>query len=176
MGRNSGTSLRMVWGWALLFAVMGFLAGCPRGTGPLGGGSATRRSGLLGPVAINIHDSSAVIRKKAGGDFDGLIVACEVLDRFDDSIKAVGVMRFEAYDYAPSEPENKGGRVGFWPGISINSLESIQQHWDDIWGLYRFNLTWEVEVKPGQRFVLEATLTTASGEQFSAKHILHVSP
>ena len=116
------------------------------------------------------------MRTKAGGDFDGIIAACEVLDRFNDSIKTMGVMRFEAYEYAPSEPENKGARIGFWPDVRIDSLECIQQHWDSIWGLYRFNLRWEVDVQAGRRYILEATLTRPSGEQFSGKHMLHVSP
>ena len=176
MGRDSGTSLRMVWFLALLSVMMAFLAGCPRGGSPSGVGSGTRGSRLLGPVAINIHDSSAIIRKKAGGDFDGIIAACEVLDRFDDSIKTTGVMRFEAYEYAPSEPENKGARIGFWPDVRIDSLESIQQHWDSIWGLYRFNLTWQIDAQSGRRYILEATLTTPDGEQFSGNHMLHASP
>ena len=87
----------------------------------------------------------------------------------------MGVMRFEAYDYAPSEPENKGPRVAFWQNVRIDSLECTQQYWDSIWGLYRFNLTWELEVRAGQRYVLEATLTRPSGEQFSDIHVLHVS-
>ena len=116
------------------------------------------------------------MRKATGGDFDGLVVACEALDRFGDPVKAVGVMYFEAYSYAPSQPDNKGPRVGFWPEVRIDSLESIQQHWDSTLGLYRFNLTWAEQFRSGQRFVLEATLTTPQGQSFSAKHILHVSP
>ena len=131
---------------------------------------------LLGPVAIQIHQSSKVMRKAAGGNFDGLVVACEVLDRFGDPVKAVGVMRFEVYSYAPSQPDNKGPRVGFWPEVRVDSLQTIQQHWDSIWGLYRFNLDWDQQLKPGQRFVLEVTLTTPDGQQFSASHILRVSP
>ena len=163
-------------GAGLLLAITALLAGCSVGQQTPTGGAALRAAPLLGPVAINIHDSSGVVRKKAGGDFDGIIAACEVLDRFGDSIKTMGVMRFEAYEYAPSEPENKGARIGFWPDVRIDSLESIQQHWDSIWGLYRFNLNWKIDAKPGQRYILEATLTTPNGEQLSDNHMLHVSP
>ena len=163
-------------GCGLMLTLAALLAGCPTGAGTPTSGTAQRPAPLLAPVAINVHDSSAVVRKSAGGDFDGIIAACEVLDRFGDSIKTMGLMRFEAYEYTPSEPRNKGPRIGFWPDVRIDSLESTQQHWDSIWGLYRFNLTWQVEVRPGQRYILEATLTTPSGEQFSANHILQVSP
>ena len=176
MGTKYFARLRVGGGLMLLLGAMGVLPGCPRGERPRAGELATRPSALLGPVGIKIHDSSAVMRKEAGGDFDGLVVACEVLDRFDDSIKTMGVMRFEAYDYAPSEPENKGARIGFWPDVRTDSLECTQQYWDSIWGLYRFNLTWEVEVRAGQLYILEATLTTPSGEQFSSNHILRVLP
>ena len=163
-------------GAGVLLVMTALLAGCGGNNHGPAGRTTLSSSPLIGPVRINVHDSSGIIRKKAGGDFDGIIAACEVLDRFDDSIKAMGVMRFEAYEYAPSEPENKGARIGFWPDVRIDSLESIQQHWDSIWGLYRFNLTWEVEVQAGRRYILEATLTTPSGEQFSSTHRLHVSP
>jgi len=131
---------------------------------------------LLQPVTIKVHHSSSVLRKEAGGRFDGLIVACEVKDRFGDPVKALGVMRFEAYAYARSQPGNKGARVGFWPSVSIDSLQAIQQHWDSIWGLYRFNLRWRRQVSPKDRFVLEATLTTAEGEQLSDMRVIEVRP
>ena len=82
---------------------------------------------LLQPVNIKLHHSSTVLRKEAGGKFDGLIVACEVKDRFGDPVKALGVLRFEAYAYVRSQPANKGRRVGFWPRVNIDSLEAIQQ-------------------------------------------------
>ena len=131
---------------------------------------------LLEPVRIKVHHSSTVVRKEAGGKFDGLVVACEVKDRFGDPVKALGVMRFEAYAYARSQPGNKGARVGFWPSVSIDSLEAIQQHWDGIWGLYRFNLRWPRQVRVKDRFVLEATLTTPEGEQLSDRRVLEVRP
>ena len=131
---------------------------------------------LLQPVTIKVHHSSRVLRKEAGGEFDGLIVACEVKDRFGDPVKALGVMRFEAYAYARSQPGNKGARVGFWPSVSIDSLQAIQQHWDGIWGLYRFNLRWQRQVGVRDRFVLEATLTTPEGEQLSDRYVLEVRP
>lgn len=131
---------------------------------------------LLEPVRIKIHHSSTVERTEAEGEFDGLIVACEVEDRFGDPVKALGVMRFEVYAYARSQPDNKGARVGFWPNVSIDSLEAIQQHWDGVWGLYRFNLRWEREVEEKERFVVEATLTTPEGEQLSDKLVLEALP
>ncbi len=131
---------------------------------------------LLQPVTIKVHHSSRVVRKEAAGEFDGLIVACEVKDRFGDPVKALGVMRFEAYAYARSQPGNKGARVGFWPNVSIDSLQAIRQHWDGIWGLYRFNLKWGRVVKVRDRFLLEATLTTLEGEQLTDRQILEVRP
>ena len=131
---------------------------------------------LLQPVTVKVHHSSRVVRKEAGGEFDGLIVACEVKDRFGDPVKALGVMRFEAYAYARSQPENKGARVGFWPNVRIDSLQAIQKHWDGIWGLYRFNLRWRMQVRVKDRFVLEATLTTPEGEQLSDSYVLEVRP
>ena len=129
---------------------------------------------LLQPVTIKIHHSSTVVRKEAGGKFDGLIVACEVKDRFGDPVKALGAMRFEAYAYARSQPGNKGRRVGFWSRVSIDSLQAIQQHWDGVWGLYRFNLEWQRAVKVKDRFVLEATLTTPEGERLCDSQVLEV--
>ena len=129
---------------------------------------------LLQPVTIKIHHSSTVVRKEAGGEFDGLIVACEVKDRFGDPVKALGAMRFEAYAYARSQPGNKGRRVGFWSSVSIDSLQAIQQHWDSVWGLYRFNLEWRRPVKPKQRFVLEVTLSAPQGEQLCDSQVLEV--
>ena len=172
---RSKVSRRRQW-WLILSAL---LCGCSGYSPPAGQPlpSASLESyKLLGPVAIKVHHSSGVMRKAAGGTFDGLVVACEVLDRFDDPIKAVGVMRFEAYDYAPSQPNHKGPRVGFWPEVRIDSLETIQQYWDGVWGLYRFNLNWDQPFRSGQRFVVEATLTSPQGQQFSSSHILQVSP
>ena len=166
---------RCGWG-SVLYALLLACSGCPPHTVQPSPGTSLESYKLLGPVAIKVHHSSGVVRKAAAGTFDGLVVACEVLDRFDDPIKAVGVMRFEAYDYAPSQPENKGPRVGFWPDVRIDSLETIQQHWDGVWGLYRFNLNWDHPFEPGQRFVLEATLTTPDAQQFSSSHILQVHP
>ena len=143
-------------------------AGClPEGPGPTGPGLSSQQ--LLEPVAVKIHPSSAVTDK-------GLAVACEIRDRFGDPVKTIGVMRFEAYSYARSQPANKGPRVGFWPGVRIDSLETIQKHWDGIWGLYRFDLTWDKQFRPGQRFVLVATLTTSGGKQLSDSHVLEVPP
>ncbi len=126
---------------------------------------------LLQPVTIKIHHSSTVVRKEGGRGFDGLIVACEVRDRFGDPVKALGVMRFEVYSYARSQPSNKGPRVGFW-SVRIDSLEAIQQYWDGIFGVYRFNLRWARPVKVRERFVLEATLITPEGEQLSDRQVL----
>ena len=131
---------------------------------------------LLKPVRIKIHHSSSVERKDAGGKFNGLVVACEVEDRFGDPVKALGVMRFEVYAYARSQPKNKGPRIGFWPNVSIDSLEAIQQHWDGVWGLYRFNLEWQQQVEEKDRFVLEATLTTPEGEQLTDTLVLEARP
>ena len=171
----SNTSLRAAVAGSILAVMLLLITGCPGDRQPPAGLPGQRAAPLLGPVAINVHDSSAVARKSAGEEFDGIIAACEVLDRFGDSIKTMGLMRFEAYEYAQSEPENKGPRIGFWPDVRIDSMECIQQHWDSIWGLYRFNLTWQVDVRPGQRYILEATLTTPNGQQFSTNHILQVS-
>ena len=173
----NGIVLRRFGWWFLLSVAVFVSAGCP----PPGPGNQPQSppldsQNLLAPVAIRIHHSSSVMRKAAGGDFDGLVVACEALDRFGDPVKAVGVMRFEVYSYAPSQPDNRGPRLGFWPEVRIDSLQTIQQHWDSIWGLYRFNLNWDQQLSPGQRFVLEATLLTSDGQQFSDSHILHVSP
>ncbi len=127
---------------------------------------------LLEPVRIKVHHSSTVVRKEAGEEFDGFVVACEVKDRFGDQVKALGVMRFEVYAYARSQPGNKGARVGFWPNVSIDSLEATLQHWDRVFGLYRFNLKWQRQVEAKERFVLEATLTTPEGEQLNDKRVL----
>ena len=126
---------------------------------------------LLQPVTIKIHDSSTVVRKEGGGDFDGLIVACEVRDRFGDPVKAWGLIRFEVYSYARSQPGNKGPRVGFW-SVPIDSLEAIQQYWDSIFGVYRFNLRWTRQVKLRERFIVEAMLTTKEAEQLSDSQVL----
>ena len=131
---------------------------------------------LLQPVTIKVHHSSTVVLKAKGGEFDGLAVACEVKDRFGDPVKTLGVVRFEAYAYARSQPVNKGPRVGFWPSVNIDSLEAIQQHWDGIWGLYRFNLRWSRQIKAGERFVLEVTLITPKGEQLTDSRVLQASP
>jgi len=150
------------------------LSGCPTREFPKQPIPEIDTRQLLRPVVIKIHHSSAVLRKSAGADFDGLTVACEAKDRFGDPVKALGIMRFELYSYARSQPANKGPRVGFWPGVHIDSLGAIQQYWDAVWGLYRFNLTWDRQVKPGERFVLEATLTTPEGQQLSDSRTLSV--
>lgn len=131
---------------------------------------------LLGPRSIEIHDSSAIVQTSTGGDFDGLSVRCEVKDSFGDSIKTVGVMRFELYTFIPSQPFNKGQRVAFWQDLRIDSVETIREHWDSTLSLYRFDLNWDKQVKPKQRFVLEAVLTTGQGQQFTDNHTLEVSP
>ena len=172
---RSKVSRRCRWCF-VLSALLFTCSGCPPPDSPPSPGTSLESYKLLGPVAIKVHPSSGVMRKAAGGTFDGLAVACEILDRFDDPIKAVGVMRFEAYDFAQSQPERKGPRVGFWPDVRVDSLETIQQHWDGVWGLYRFNLNWDHPFRPGQRFVLEATLTSPQGQQFSSSHILQVHP
>ena len=129
---------------------------------------------MLGPAAVRIHDSTKIVQTSAGGDFDGLSVACEVKDGFGDPIKTVGVMRFELYAFAPSQPENRGIRVGFWPDLRLDSNETIREHWDKTFGLFRFKLDWGRQLNPDQRFVLEAVLITHQGSQFTDTKILHV--
>ncbi len=131
---------------------------------------------LLEPVRIKIHHSSSVERKEAGGEFDGFDVACGVKDFKEDPVKALGVMRFEVYAYARSEPGNKGSRVGFWPNVNIGSVEAIDQHWDSVFGLYRFKLKWQRQVEVKERFVLEATLTTSEGEELSDGRVREARP
>jgi len=143
----------------LLAVVMLCCCGCPEFTP-----TPVPPPALLKPVTVKVHDSSRVVRREAGGEFDGLIVACEVRDCFGSLVKALGVMRFEVYSYARSQPNNKGPRVGFW-NVPIDSFEAIQQYWDDIFGVYRFNLKWTRQVKLRERFVVEVTLTTAQAEQ-----------
>ena len=176
MGSREDRALRPETSWLLLSLALLCWCGC--GSGEFRKEPVPRidTREMLQPVTIKIHHSSDVLRKEAGGEFDGLIVRCEVKDRFGDQVKALGVMRFEAYDYARSQPDNKGPRVGFWPSVSIDSLEAIQQHWDSIWGLYRFNLKWQRKVNVGDRFVLEVTLTTPEGEQLSDTRVLEVRP
>ena len=176
MRAEVGRVLRRSGWWFLLSALMFVCTGCPPPRGRQSPNLPLDSQTLLGPVAIKIHQSSKVMRKASGGNFDGLAVACEVLDRFGDPVKAVGVTRFEVYSYAPSQPNNKRPRIGFWPEERIDSLQATQQHWDSTWGLYRFNLNWDQQLKAGQRLVLEVTLTTPDGQQFSDSHVLHVSP
>ena len=134
------------------------------------------RRELLHPVKIKVHPSSTVVRKSSGDDFEGLVIACETQDRFGDPVKAMGILRFEAYSYALSQPANKGPRVGYWPDIHLDSLETIQKHWDSVWGLYRFNLKWQQQAKPNQRFIVEATLTTPEGQQLADRQTIQASP
>ena len=129
---------------------------------------------MLGPAAIEIHDSSKIVQTSAGGDFDGLSIACEVKDGFGDPIKTVGLMRFELYAFAPSQPGNKGARVGFWPDLRLDSNKAIREHWDKTFSLFRFQLDWDKQLSPDQRFVLEAVLSTHQGSQFTDTQILHV--
>ncbi len=130
---------------------------------------------LLQPVTIKIHASSAVMVKAKGGKFDGLAVVCEVKDRFRDPVKTLGVVRFEVYAYARSQPENRGPRVGFWPNVNIDSLEAIQQYLDGFWGAYRLNLSWDRQVKAGERFELEITLITPEVKPLTDSRVLQAS-
>lgn len=128
---------------------------------------------LLKPMTIKIHDLSRVVRRESGEEFDGLIVACEIRDRYGSRVKALGVMRFEVYSYARSQPNNKGPRVRLW-NERIDSDEAIQKYWDDVFGVYRFSLNWTRQVNLRERFIVEATLTTKEGKQLSDRQVLEV--
>ena len=169
MGSSEDMGPRLARKRLLLAVVMLCCCGCPEFTPtPV---PPPDVDDLLKPVKIKIHDSSRVVRREAGGDFDGLTVACEVRDLYESRIKSLGVMRFEVYSYAQSQPGNKGRRVGFW-SVRIDSHEATKQHWDNIFGAYKFNLKWTRQVKPRERFIVEATLTRTDGKQFSDSQVL----
>ena len=176
MGTRAGRTLRLSRAGLLLSLVMLCWCGCMAEEFPRKPVPEVDVGTLLEPVKIKIHHISSVERKESGGKFDGFVVACGIKDFLGDPVKALGVMRFEVYAYARSEPGNKGSRVGFWPNVNIGSVEAIDQHWNSVFGHYRFKLKWQRKVEVKERFVLEATLTTPEGKQLSDRRVLEARP
>jgi len=125
---------------------------------------------LIRPITLRIHPMTRTASFDENGSHDGLDVRVETADRFGHVTKAVGRFRFEMYHYRRG-PNPRGKRIGLWE-MNVASEEALKKHWLNVFKMFRFNLGWDRPVKPGRRFVLEATLTTPDGRRFTDQKVL----
>jgi len=126
---------------------------------------------LLLPAKIKLHNFTKIKPLFGGTIPNGIDVWLEPLDRFDDTIKIVGELRFELYTFKPASGDHMGEQMEFWQ-VRIATAAEQQQHWDRVARMYHFPLAWDYAPPPGKRYVLLATYQGPNGQRLTDTHDL----
>ena len=147
------------------------LGGCDDSAALTAGGSrdVTSRPGVqqelpddvrpLLPVSSHIHPFTGTRTFDKAGGVKGLEVRLEVLDAYEDQIKAYGDFRFELYRLKPNSLDKRGELVDNWP-VSLRDPDANSLHWDRITRTYVFKLQWYKPIPVGQQYVLDAVFSS----------------
>jgi len=108
---------------------------------------------------------------------DGIEVLVQPLDKFDDPVKAVGIMQFELYSYRQASGQPKGERIQFWE-VPIASAQQVRQFWDRTAQMYLFKLAVDEigSLPPGQKYVLTVRYNSPQGEHLEDEYVFHFAP
>jgi len=117
----------------------------------------------FGPTHVRIHPTFTQVKDWTGdGKLDGIEVVVELLDDFDEPVRAPGTMRFELFRYEKGEPNPAGERlVNPWIG-SLVTREEQAEHWSPALRAYTFQLSFP-KISAGQTYVLSVTFESAGG-------------
>jgi hypothetical protein len=117
----------------------------------------------FGPTHVRIHPTFTQVKDWTGdGKLDGIEVVVELLDDFDEPVRAPGKMTFELFRYLRGEPNPAGDRlVNPWVG-SLLTREEQAAHWSPALRAYTFQLAYP-QVSQGQYYVLSVTFESAGG-------------
>jgi hypothetical protein len=121
---------------------------------------------IIGPVSIRIHPTFTQV-KNWDGDAkpDGIEALLEVLDRWDEPIRATGKVIFELYHYRPGYPDPRGDRlVNPWV-VSLATIEEQSARWDRVSRAYKFQLAYP-QIEANRTYVLTASFEAEGGRLF----------
>lgn len=177
MGRRRTTMLGLS---AALAGVLGVgLAGCTEPSGPVVRSANGCATGFA-PTAIRLEPSFTTIRLRPErgaeqGDTGGIEVYLSLQDQFGDALKALGVFRFELFQYRPARADPRGVRferngVQEW---DLRDRASNQQHWDRITQSYRLRLALPDLPEKWDKIVVQATFISPSGYRLSDRLIVN---
>lgn len=118
------------------------------------------------PVRMRLHPVFTQLRDWSDdGAVDGVETLVELTDRFGDTTKAAGVVRFELFAYRPFDPDPRGERL-FPPYEGrILTFEQQQSHWSRPGRAYLFQLA-APQLDPTRAYVLTATFDQSGGGRF----------
>lgn len=147
---------------ALLLGVVLLSAGCRPGSQP----TDDTRPGIFMPVRMRLHPVFTQMQDWTGdGRIDGVETLIELTDRFGDTTKAAGVVRFELFSYKPFDPDPRGERL--YPPFEgrLLTFEQQQAYWSRPGRAYLFQLA-APTLDPSRTYVLSATFDQTGGGRF----------
>ena len=128
-------------------------------------------------IKIMLADDHHVVRQglrvllEAETDFevvgeaaDGLEVILATLDAFGDPIKCVGTFHFELHTRRMASGDKLGKQIARW-SATIDSDETLLEHWDRYSHYYIFHLKLAAGTLPPEHYILSARLVTPTGEK-----------
>jgi len=122
------------------------------------------------PAEIDILPLTEFVSIGEAEERSKIKVYVSLLDSFDCQMKALGVFRFELYEYAQRSAEPKGRRIVIWPDIDLTNAVENNNYWRDFLRAYEFDL--DFEPQNHQNYVLQVTFLCPSGRRLSAESAL----
>jgi hypothetical protein len=147
---------------ALITPVLLLFVGCRTASQP----TDDTRPGIFMPVRLRLHPVFTQLQDWTDdGKIDGVETLIELTDRFGDTTKAAGVVRFELFNYRPFDPDPRGDRL--FPPFEgrLLTFEQQQAHWSRPSRAYLFQLA-APSLDPSRAYVLSATFDQTGGGRF----------
>jgi len=120
---------------------------------------------LLMPAKIEIqHYLTKPFDFEGTGDADGLEVILTALDSFGDPVKCAGTFHFDLHTLRLASGDRLGPRIAHWP-VTINSDQTLVQHWHRYGRCYRFPLKLRSGKLPPGRYILNVCLVTPTDDK-----------
>lgn len=126
--------------------------------------------GGYAPVRIGILPLTELSRGGREGTGTTLKAYVRLIDSFNSSIKAPGVLRFELYEYVPRSAEPKGQRIGIWPDVDLTAPAENNAYWRDFLRAYEF--TFDAQADPGRTYILQVTCLCLEDKRLTAEFTL----
>ncbi|MBI1335824.1 MAG: hypothetical protein GC164_02550 [Phycisphaera sp.] len=123
---------------------------------------------MIEPVAMRVYPSSKFMNE--GGD-TVLRARIELLDQMGDSVKGVGVYRFELYTPERASQAGDGRKLYGWD-VPVKDLVSQKLYYDPITRSYLFRLKLEDRSTAQTGATLVVTFEPATGTRLSAQAAL----
>ncbi len=118
---------------------------------------------IVTPRRVRLHPTFTQIKDWTGdGKADGIEAVVEILDEFDEPIRASGTLLFELYDFEKRDPNPAQHRVlNPWNG-SLLTKEDQAERWSLALRAYTFQLAYP-KVSKSNTYVLKVTFETPGG-------------